>query len=272
MSDITRTVKKSEKKIALVRLPSPLRTPAIHVVNATERTEMRRKIREQQESLQSFAHVLVHDLRSPLRSIRTAIDGLIEDLPGEVLTDNSEILDFVLDGAERVDSLIVALEGYTQVDGEQNRFAVVDLNLQVDAVRANLMVDLKAQNARLVSSGELPTIYCSAPQIGQLIQNIVSNGIKYNRSEVPEVRISARQTETHWLIEFSDNGIGIEANSLNRIFDPFHRLHRDQEFDGTGLGLATCKKIAERHNGSLYCRSEVGVGSVFTLALPALPE
>lgn len=238
------------------------------IANATERSRMQRMIRNQQESLQSFAQVIVHDLRAPLRSIQQAIGMLNEDLPKDVAAENSEMLDFVVQGAHRMDALIVALKSYTEVDATPPSFEPVDLRVLVEHTCSDLAATIADNGATVTCEPRLPAIFGNPPQLAQLLQNLIGNGIKYNRSDKPEVLISSSESNDSWMIGITDNGIGIEPAFLQKIFEPFQRLHADTEFEGTGLGLATCKKIAERHGGSLSCKSEVGKGSVFTLLIP----
>ena len=240
------------------------------IFNATERSRMQRKIRDQQESLQTFAHVIVHDLRAPLRAIQQAIEMLTEDLPEQVVAENAEMLNFVSQGATRMDALIIALKAYTDIDGTPPAFETVDLNAQVDHARANLSTIIAESRATITCEDVLPSVLGNPPQIQQLLQNLIANGIKYNRSSVPEIRISSEECAEYFEIGIADNGIGIEADFVERIFEPFKRLHRDSEFSGTGLGLATCRKIADRHSGALLCKSEPGRGSIFTLQLPKI--
>lgn len=238
------------------------------IANATERARMQEKIRKQQESLQSFAHVLVHDLRAPLRTVQRAITMLSEDLPADVLSENTEMLDFAAQGARRMDQLIMALKAYTEIDGAKPVFEAVNLNVEVEAVQSGLTTDLEAANATVVCEGVLPTIHGDSPLIAQLLQNIIGNGVKYNRSEAPQVCISSSDNDGAWQIEITDNGIGIDGEDLEKIFSPFKRLHGVGVFEGSGLGLATCKKIADLHGGKLWCRSEPGQGTTFILEVP----
>lgn len=241
------------------------------ISNATERARMERKIRDQQESLQTFAQVIVHDLRTPLRGILQAIEMLSEDLSKAAVGENTEMLDYVVKSAERMDALILALKSYTDVDGAPPVFEPVDLDARVDDVRANLAPVMDETGASIHCETPLPTVHGNTPQIEQLFQNLIGNGIKFNTSATPEIRISAAEEPDHWVICITDNGIGIAPEFLERVFEPFKRLHRSDEFEGTGLGLATCKKIADRHGGRLTCRSEPGSGSSFYVAFPKEP-
>ena len=239
------------------------------IINATERTRMQRKIRTQQEDLQTFTQVMVHDLRAPLRSLRLAIDRLTNLQPGGSGDEYGNMLDYIAQSAQRMDDLILSLDAYTAVDRSPPALKAVDLNPLVEQVRASLGAGLEEVGALVTRVGRLPVIMGDPPQIELLLRNLVDNGIKYNRSGAPEIRISAQETAGGWDIDVRDNGIGIEPRLVDIIFQPFKRLHGDGEFPGTGLGLATCRKIAARNNMTLSCRSQPGAGSVFTLAVPA---
>ena len=239
------------------------------ITNATERASMRKKIQEQQDELTIFANVLVHDLRAPLQSVTNAIEMLKEDLPPKVAIEHHRVLSFIAQGAERMDRLIMSLKSYTEQSSAHPVFEAVDLNEQLDAARLNLSSDLRATGAQIFSDGSLPVIHGSPPQMMQILQNIVGNGIKYNRSDSPRVRITSVTAGNSRQIRIEDNGIGIEEKYLKRIFEPFRRLHRDEEFNGTGLGLATCKKIMDRHGGKIWCQSKVNEGTTFILEFPS---
>lgn len=241
------------------------------VSSAMERAALQRRVREQRESLENFARIVVHDVRAPLRSIEAAINMLIEDLPPDVAAAHSDLLDVVGERARRMKDLIAQLHAYTRADGAVAMDEPVDLAAQARAVCADIAADIERAGARVQVDGALPTVSGNATQIAQLLQNLIANGIKYNRSTTPEIRISVRDEGSTLAIAVSDNGIGIEARFLSAIFDPFRRLHAQGEFEGSGLGLATCRKIAERHGGTLSCRSKPGKGSVFTLRLPKCP-
>lgn len=238
------------------------------VEKAIERADMQRKIEEQQDSLHTFAHVLVHDLRAPLRSIKQAIGMLMEDTPSDVAQAHAEIFGFVERGASRMDRLILALKAYTEFDVLEPKLEAIDLNVLVENVCSDVAADFEALGASVSFDGSLPNVYANTPQMFQLMQNIILNGVKYNRSSTPLVRIGVHDCGHQWGIEVADNGIGIEQKFLKSIFEPFHRLHNAGEYEGTGLGFVTCAKIAQRHGGALTCHSEVGQGSVCTFKLP----
>lgn len=238
------------------------------VTNAAERAAMQRKIDEQQKNLETFAHVLVHDLRGPLQTVRGAIDMLAEDLPADVADDMSEIMGFISDGAARMEALILSLRSYTRIDSAPRDFAPVDLGRAMEAVRQSLAADIEKAGAVVICDGRLPVVMGDGPQIEQLLQNLVANGMKYNRTDQPRIHVSAQIDGEQWEIAVSDNGIGIDPGKVDVIFEPFRRLQNSQDYAGTGLGLATCRKIVERHGGAIRCDSIPGTGSTFLIRLP----
>lgn len=238
------------------------------VMNAVERAALKRRIEDQQDSLRTFANVLVHDLRGPLRSIRGGVSMLVEDLPKQVSEEHAEVLGFIRDGAERMDQLIVALYRFCSLEDRALATQPVDLLHIVGDLRAMLRADLREKGAELTSDADLPVIHGDPMQLMQLLQNLVANGIKYNMTAAPRVHIAAQETADSVRIEVSDNGIGIEPQYLEEVFQPFRRLHSAEEYSGSGLGLATCRRIAERHGGRIGCRSTPGEGTVFTVELP----
>lgn len=237
------------------------------VINAIDRSAMARRIALQQESLQTFADVLVHDLRSPLGVIQGAIGLLADGLPQDIGADNREFLDGIAKGADQMDRLILSLRAMSLAENTELEIEQVALDDLVARVRETLGTEIAKSGARLTQDAPLPQVRGSAPLLAQLLQNLVANGLKYNRSAEPIVHVSAKETPESWEVHVTDNGIGIDAADHDRIFEPFKRLHEGAEFDGTGLGLATCRRIAERHFGRLTCRSEPGAGSTFVLTL-----
>lgn len=245
--------------------PMRLETAIRH---ALDHSRMAQRIEDQQQSLAAFSNILVHDLRAPLLSIRQAISMLKEDLPDTVIDEHGEMIDFVHLGAQKMDELIQTLRLYNEVDGDLPKSVAVPLLDVFNTVKANLSADLMQANANLIYSETLPVVQANLPEMVQLFQNIVGNGIKYNKSAAPSVQISTSDDANNWQVEVSDNGIGIEERYCERIFEPFSRLHVADAFEGTGLGLATSKKIVQRLGGKLWCRPGAQKGTTFVLTLP----
>jgi signal transduction histidine kinase len=237
------------------------------IENAVEKVELRRKVTEQQRELERFADILVHDLRAPSSSIQTFVMYLQEDVRQGKMEMVSQYCDWALKAAARMDTLISTLYQYTRLDGEVT-FEPVSMNTALESALANLHNVIRLRCA-VVLHGDLPAVTGSAPLLEQLLQNLVSNGIKYCKRD-PKIEVSAcEQSSDCWLFSVRDNGIGIPADDRDRIFESFTRLHGIGQYEGTGLGLATCSKIINRHGGTIYCDSTEGEGSTFYFTLPS---
>lgn len=223
---------------------------------------------QQLEEQSLFLNTLIHDASAPLRQIRNFADQLVADIKagdyGEVLEQGAA----VASAATRVQNLIDTLSAYALLD-KQVIFEKVDMADVVEAAKENL-ADKIEEHAVIVDVHELPSIVGHRPQLIQLLQNLISNAIKYKRSDKPTVSISAYQpndTGNAWLFEVRDNGIGIPRDRLDYVFQPFKRLWSQDDVEGSGLGLAICKKIVERHGGQIWCDSDGQRGTCFRFAL-----
>lgn len=236
--------------------------------NVIGRAAMARELHEQQENLAEFARVLVHDLQAPLRSIRMRSEMLRESLPPDALAAGGQHLDAMHRASDRLQQLILSLRSYTEADAEEPVWGQIPLLNVIGAVQLALAPVLAETGAQLTADADLPNVPGDEPQIQQLFQNLVANGIKYNESDLPAVHISATTDDTGVTVTVRDNGIGVDPAHHERIFEPFKRLHGHATYEGTGLGLATCRKIATRHRGRLWCESRPGEGAAFHLLLP----
>lgn len=238
------------------------------VADAISRAETDRRDDDRREMLQSFADVLVHDLRAPLRSVRGGVDMLMEDLEAPQQQTHAEVLGFIRDGAEHMDRLIVDLHRHCAVTSAAQPRAEVDLSAVVDKLRMALSADIARRGAEVSVVSPLPVIRGDETQLSQLLQNLIANGLKFNEAAVPLVQLSCEDRGDLWRISITDNGIGIDSAYTEEIFQPLRRLHSDSEYEGTGLGLSICTRIARRHGGRLSCVSEQGQGTTFHLDLP----
>jgi PAS domain S-box-containing protein len=221
--------------------------------------------------LQEFAYTASHDLSEPLRMVASYL-GLLERRSGDALDDEArEFLGQAVDGARRMRALIDDLLLYSRVANEEPRREQVDLNEIVEQVLRVLGPAIDAESAR-VEAGRLPTLEAEPMQIAQLLQNLIGNAVKFHRPGVPPVvRIGARRTTGGCVVTVADEGIGIPDADQERIFAMFTRLHGRDEYAGTGIGLAICRRIAERHGGRIYVESDAGSGSAFHTLLPDAP-
>jgi len=219
--------------------------------------------------LQQFAYITSHDLFEPLRMIASYLQ-LLERHSKDELDDRSrEFIGFALDGAKRMDALIRDLLAYSRVDARGASLAPSDAQQAFDAAVANLKVAIEESGA-VISHEPLPSVRADAVQLTQLFQNLIGNAIKFRGTEPPRIHIGAHRSDSEWIFSIRDNGIGIESKYFERIFVIFQRLHTRQEYAGTGMGLAICKKIVERHGGRIWVESTPGKGATFFLALPVM--
>lgn len=237
------------------------------VDNAISRAELVRRVAEQDEERNHFLRTLVHDLRAPLRLINQYGALALEETNNGNLDDAKELVTQQSAIARRASALINSLESYTLLDREIT-FSLVSLSEVALQSNDNLLSEIADRNANITIS-ELPTINGHEAQLMQLFQNLIQNALKYNQSEKPTVVIRTQETsENKVIIVVEDNGIGIEEESLERIFTPLQRIHTDRKYEGSGLGLSICKKVMRRHNGKIWCTSTVGEGTAFHMMFP----
>lgn len=237
------------------------------IQNAVEKTLLRRKVDEQQEELERFADVLVHDLRAPSSSIQTFasyIEEGIRDGDTEMIVKYCE---WAIAAAKRMDTLVATLRQYTRA-GADVPFEPVNMCHALEETLSDLQQAIHERCA-CVTHDPLPTVYGNTAQIIQLLQNVIGNGLKYCEAPIPRIHISARGKDSkEWLFSVKDNGIGIAEKDYRAVFEPFKRLHGPSKYEGTGLGLSTCRKIVARHGGAIWCESRQGEGTTFLFTLP----
>ncbi len=221
--------------------------------------------------LEQFASVVSHDLQEPLHLVERFARLLAERYGSQVGEEGRTFLKHVVSGAERMQEMVDDALAYSRIGTRGRPFAPVDLEAAVATATANLEVSIEEAGAT-ITHGELPAVLGDEGQIVQLLQNLVGNAIKFRSEQPPQVHVSAAPDGGGWVLSVRDNGIGIPVEHQERIFVMFQRLHTESEIPGTGIGLAICKRIAERHGGSIEVESEPGSGSVFRVWLPALPE
>jgi len=239
------------------------------VAAVLERATVMADLARSNSELEQFAYVASHDLRQPLRMI-TSYLGLIEKRIGPQLGDDTkEFLGFAVDGAKRLDRLILDLLEYSRID-KSTKSAPVPLAKVLDDAILNLTVAIRENDAEIVVADAWPTVKGDATELTRLFQNLIGNAVKYRAPERrAKVEIGCRRQGRQWLIAVKDNGIGIAPDDHDRAFAIFQRLVTQGEYDGTGIGLAVCKKIVEHHGGTIWIESAVGHGSTFFLTLPA---
>ena len=237
---------------------------------AKELENARRMVERSNQELEQFAYVASHDLQEPLRMVASYCQ-LLERRFAEVVDDEGrEFIAYAVDGAQRMQALINDLLTYSRVGRQEQRLEPVATSEILDKVRINLMTAIEESGAD-VSVGELPSVRGDASQLSRLFQNLIGNAIKFRGADPPEVAVTAEPEETGWwLFAIRDNGIGIDPRHADRVFAVFQRLHSRQEYPGTGIGLAVCRKIVERHGGRIWLESKPGEGTTFLFTLPAV--
>jgi PAS domain S-box-containing protein len=217
--------------------------------------------------LEQFAYVASHDLREPLRKINSYTELLAKRYEGQLDERADKYIDYIVDGTIRMQQLITELLMYSRLGRVTPDPAPTNLSELLSGVLSDLELTIEETGAE-ITADPLPTLTVDARQIGRLFQNLLGNALKFRGSRPPSIQIAARQQKNEWIFSISDNGIGIEAQYLERIFLIFQRLHTRSEYPGTGIGLAVCKKIVENHNGRIWVESEPGKGTAFHFTLP----
>lgn len=229
---------------------------------AEERIAMMKKIDEQRESLSVFARLLAHDLRAPIRHILNVGDMISSAIEEKEYEEVEKFRELLQRSGHHLQSLINTLAEYNKFDGVEVAFEQVSMDAVVRDVVMLLSVQLKERNAR-VTHDPLPKIVGNEPQLAELLQNLILNGIKFCESPQPSVHVGADELDGGWRFSVRDNGVGIPEQFCRTVFDPFKRLHSRSRYPGTGLGLAICRKIVDRHGGEIWCESEEGKGTTF---------
>ena len=223
------------------------------------------------EELEHFAYVASHDLQEPLRMVASYTGLLARRYKGKLDSDADEFIEFAIDGATRMKQLIEDLLLYSRVGTRGKAFAPVDTQALLNNVLLDLKVAIEDAGATVVSD-HLPVVSADWVQIGQVFQNLINNAIKFRSADPPLIKVSAKAEENHWVFSVEDNGIGIDPQFAQRIFVIFQRLHTRDKYPGTGIGLAVCKRIIERHKGRIWLESTPGKGTVFYFTLPMKGE
>ncbi|WP_224448702.1 PAS domain S-box protein [Haloprofundus salilacus] len=224
-------------------------------------------LEESNERLEQFAYAASHDLQEPLRMVSSYLQ-LIDQRYADELDENAEeFIGFAIDGAERMREMIDSLLEYSRVETRGDPLKPVDLDPILNGVIENLQVKIEESNAE-ITADPLPRVKGDASQIRQVFQNLLDNAIEYSGDEPPQIRVTAERDFDVHVISVRDEGIGIDPTATNRIFDVFQRLHTRDEHPGTGIGLALCERIIERHGGEIWVDSEPGAGSTFSFTLP----
>jgi len=224
--------------------------------------QLNQELTRSNHDLQQFAYIASHDLREPLRMVTSFTQLLAKRYSGQLDAEADQIIHFAVDGAERMEVLIEGLLAYCRLGSPTETFKLIDCEAVLDQALSNLQLAIAETNAQ-ISRIPLPTVIGDASQLTQLFQNLIANSIKYRGEETPIIEIGAREQEQEYLFWVKDNGIGINPQYSDRIFQIFQRLHTKQEYPGTGIGLAICHKIVEHHDGRIWVESNLQQGATF---------
>jgi len=212
--------------------------------------------------LEQFAYVASHDLQEPLRMVASYTQLLARRYKGKLGQDADEFIEFAVDGARRMQNLINDLLAYSRVGTRGGELRSTDAEAALESALVNVRGAIEDSGA-VIRHSTLPTIHADPVQLVQVFQNLLGNAIKFRNGNAPEVDVACQESPEEWSFSVRDNGIGIDPKYADRIFQVFQRLHTKTEYPGTGIGLAICKKIAERHGGRIWVASQPGQGATF---------
>jgi two-component system, chemotaxis family, sensor kinase Cph1 len=242
------------------------RTKELESVNAAL-TEANRELMRSNEELEHFSYLASHDLQEPLRKLSSFSQLLAEEYGKKLEGEGLEYLEFIVDGAKRMQRLIEDLLEFSRAGAGEQRKKRLSLESTIKEVIQNLELQIAEQSAEILVE-PLPTVYADSSDMVRLFQNLIVNALKYSSEETPVIKVSCKKGPTHWTICVEDNGIGIDPKHLDTIFVIFKRLHGKNKYPGTGIGLAICKKIVEKLGGRIWAESTGSGGSTFCFTLP----
>jgi signal transduction histidine kinase len=229
------------------------------------------ELKRSNAELEQFAYIASHDLQEPLRMVSSYLQLIERRYADKLDEDGHEFMEFAVDGANRMQTMINDLLIYSRVTTRGKEFETINMDQILEKVLKNLEVSIDENNAR-VNYESLPEIKADPSQMSQIFQNLISNGIRFKKDENPVISISSDENEEEWIFTVEDNGIGIDPEYSEKIFEVFKRLHGKDQYPGTGIGLAISKKIAERHGGHIWVESELDKGSKFIFTISKNPE
>ncbi|QEF98246.1 Phytochrome-like protein cph1 [Stieleria maiorica] len=229
--------------------------------------EANKVLEEQNKELDQFTYVASHDLQEPVRKLVSFSRLLEQDIDGDLNEDAKRDLQFIVDAAKRMRTLVQALLELSRVGRSAMKHDPVDLNHCVDDALEALELKIDETGA-VIKRDRFPVVIGDQTMLTQLLQNLISNALKFTEEAAPEIRLTATGDEDHWTLGVRDNGIGMKSEYAERIFQPFQRLHNRGEYEGTGIGLSICKKTVQRHSGQIWVESDIGRGAHFRFTLP----
>ena len=230
--------------------------------------ERTKELRRSNEELRQFAYVSSHDLKEPLRMVSNYTQLLERSCQGGLGNEAAQYIGYILQGVNRMHGLIEDLLSYSEIDSRNTFFKTVDSGAALREALANLQVPIVESGAEITKT-EMPAVTGDHIQLVRVFQNLIGNSIKYRSKETPRIQISSERREDEWVFSVRDNGIGIEPRYKESIFKLFKRLHARSEYPGNGVGLASCRKIIERHGGKIWLELDSGSGATFRFTVPA---
>lgn len=253
------------------------------LINVLERSRSENRLRESSRilemanaelersntELKQFAYIASHDLQEPLRAVSGFSALLAKRYKGQLDKDADEYIHYMMDAASRMQRMITDLLDYSRIDSRSKPFETCELEQLMRLALANLQASITELNAQ-VTFDPLPSVMGDPSLLVQLLQNLIGNAIKFHGKEVPTIHLAVKSEDRHWHFVLSDNGIGISAEDAELVFQIFRRLHSSEKYPGTGIGLAACKRIVERHYGRIWAEPRPGGGTLFHFTLPAL--
>lgn len=221
--------------------------------------------------LQQFAYVASHDLQAPLRNINGFMQLLQHHYRGKLDEQADDWINRAVNSTRQLETVIHDILAYSRVDAQTRPFEPIPLNEIFDELTTMLAPIIQETRAR-ITRDNLPTVIGDRSQLTQVLQNLIGNSLKYHGNLPPQIHVSAKNGDDNWLIAVHDNGIGIEPQQHQRIFEIFRRLHSQQEYPGSGIGLAVCRRVVQRHGGKIWVESELGRGSTFYFTISQIPQ
>jgi len=230
-----------------------------------------RDLERARQDLEQFAYIASHDLQEPLRMVSGYLQLLERRYKGRLDDDADDFINFAMDGARRMQTLISDLLAYSRIGSRGKPFEATDLNEVLDRALTAVKEPLDSVQAT-VTRDVLPTLFADGSQVEQLFQNLLFNAVKFSNGQRPRIHVGAQIQDGEWVFSVTDNGIGIDPQYAEQIFVIFQRLHARDEYPGTGMGLALCKRIVERRGGRIWVESQPGEGATFYFTMPQRGE
>ncbi len=251
----------------LPRLPEAVRRALREKKLREERRQFQEELARSNRDLEQFAYVASHDLQEPLRMVATYTQLLAERYQGKLDENADKYIHYAVDGALRMQTLVQDLLAFSRVGRQGTDFKLVECTTLLQIVKQNLKKAIEESGA-VLECEQLPAVIADSSQLVQVFQNLIGNAIKFRAAIAPVIRISAEKQDRNWIFSVKDNGIGIAPEHAEIIFVIFKRLHTRAEYPGSGIGLAICQKIIERHGGRIWVESKPGEGATFKFSLP----